>query len=121
MCSTSMGRTTQQEEHILTIRTGQRNGKAFMEKTPSQSRNHSMSVCRSTSKRQTILLSYGPNDMMVNPKAKYPLLDKLDEYKISHAFVEFPNSGHGLTGDPDKTKEYYQLMDEYLVEYFANN
>jgi hypothetical protein len=29
------------------------NGKAFMGKTPSQSRNHSMSVCRSTSKRQT--------------------------------------------------------------------
>jgi hypothetical protein len=48
-----MGSTTQQEEHIWTIRTGQRNGKAFMEKTPSRSRNHSMSVCRSTSKRQT--------------------------------------------------------------------
>jgi acetyl esterase/lipase len=68
-----------------------------------------------------ILLAYGPKDRMVNPKAKYPLLDKLDEYKISHDFVEFPNSGHGLTGDPDKTKEYYQLMDEYLTEYFTNN
>ncbi len=67
-----------------------------------------------------ILLAYGPKDIMVNPKAKYPLLDKLDEYKISHDFVEFPNSGHGLTGDPEKTEEYYRLMDEYLVKYFSN-
>lgn len=68
-----------------------------------------------------ILLAYGPNDKIVSVKSKYPLLEKLDEYNIPHDYVEFPNSGHGLLGDPDKTTKYYQLMDRYLEKYLNNN
>lgn len=68
-----------------------------------------------------ILLAYGPNNQMVNPKAKFELLTALDENNIEHTYIEFPNSGHGLSADPDKTEEWYKTMEEYLKKYFKNN
>lgn len=68
-----------------------------------------------------ILLAYGPNDKMVNPKTKFPLLDSLASNDIEHTYIEFPNSGHGLNADPDKTKEYFKVMEDYLVKFFSNN
>ncbi len=67
-----------------------------------------------------ILLAYGPKDKIVNVKAKYPLLDALDEYGVEHTYIEFPNSGHGLSGDPDKTEEWFSVMEDYLSKYFEN-
>ena len=68
-----------------------------------------------------ILLAYGPLDRVVNPKAKYPLLEALDRYNVEHTYIEFPNSGHGLMGDPDKTDEWFEVMEEYLGRYFENS
>ncbi len=68
-----------------------------------------------------ILLAYGPNDKMVSVKAKYPLLDALKENNVEHTYIEFPHSGHGLSADLDKTKEYFEVMTEYLNKYLANN
>lgn len=68
-----------------------------------------------------IILAYGPNDKMVNPKAKYPLLDALDANAVEYIYIEFPNSGHGLMADPDKTELYYQAMEDYLNRFFTNH
>ncbi len=68
-----------------------------------------------------ILLAYGPLDKIVNPKAKYPLLDALEKYNVEHTYIEFPNSGHGLSGDPDKTEEWFSVMEDYLNRFFENN
>lgn len=67
-----------------------------------------------------ILLAYGPNDKIVSTEAKYPLLNALKENNVEHKYIEFPNSGHGLIGDPDKTEKYYRTMDEYLEKYLSN-
>lgn len=68
-----------------------------------------------------IILAYGPKDKIVAVKAKFPLLDALEENGVEHTYIEFPNSGHGLLGDPDKTDEYYRAMDDYLDRYFTNH
>jgi acetyl esterase/lipase len=68
-----------------------------------------------------ILLAYGPNDKMVNPKAKVPLLEALERCGVEHTYIEFPNSGHGLMADPDKTAEWFRVMEEYLSRFFENN
>lgn len=67
-----------------------------------------------------ILLAYGPKDKIVTVRAKYLLLDALKDNGVEHTYIEFPNSGHGLFGDPDKTGEYYGAMEDYLGRYFTN-
>ncbi len=39
---------------------------------------------------------------------------------FAYDYIEFPNSGHGMLGDPDKSVEFYQLVDEYIERYFVN-
>lgn len=68
-----------------------------------------------------ILLAYGPKDKIVSVKAKYPLLEALEERGVEHTYIEFPHSGHGLMGDPDKTSEWFSVMENYLSSYFENN
>lgn len=64
-----------------------------------------------------MILAYGLKDNVVNPKAKYPLLEALEKYNITHDYIEFPNSGHGLLGDKDKLDVYYSKIEEYLQTY----
>jgi acetyl esterase/lipase len=68
-----------------------------------------------------ILLAYGPKDKIVNPNVKYPLLEALQNYGVEYTYIEFPNSGHGLANDPDKTSEWFDTMEEYLTKFFENN
>lgn len=67
-----------------------------------------------------ILLAYGPKDKIVTVRAKYLLLDALKDNGVEHTYIEFPNSGHGLFGDPDKMGKYYGAMEDYLDRYFTN-
>lgn len=67
-----------------------------------------------------ILLAYGPKDKVVAVRAKFLLLDTLKNNGVEHTYIEFPNSGHGLLGDPDKANEYYRAMEDYLDRYFTN-
>jgi dipeptidyl aminopeptidase/acylaminoacyl peptidase len=68
-----------------------------------------------------IQLAYGPNDKIVNPNVKYPLLEALQNNGVEYIYIEFPNSGHGLANDPDKTYEWFDTMEEYLTKFFQNN
>jgi acetyl esterase/lipase len=68
-----------------------------------------------------ILLAYGPKDKVVNPNVKVPLLEALETYGVAHTYIEFPNSGHGLAGDPDKASEWFDTMEEYFTKYFENH
>ncbi len=64
-----------------------------------------------------MLLAYGPLDKIVSVQAKYPLLDALQIHGVEHTYIEFPHSGHGLSGDPDKTQEWFGVMEKYLSSY----
>lgn len=66
------------------------------------------------------ILGYSPRDIVVPPGIKYRLLEKLEESGIIYDYIEFPNSGHGLLHDPDKSEEFYRLTDEYIDRYFEN-
>lgn len=66
------------------------------------------------------ILAYGPKDIVVPSDIKYELLEELEQYDVTYQFIEFPNSGHGLLNDLDKSLEFYQLTDEYIDKYFEN-
>lgn len=66
------------------------------------------------------LMAYGPKDKVVPVALKYLLFDALDAHGVPHDYIEFPHSGHGLLGDPDRTQEFYDKMDEYIATYFEN-
>lgn len=67
-----------------------------------------------------VILAYGPNDKVVPPVVKLPLLEALEKCGVVHDFIEFPNSGHGLLSDSDKMQAYYQTMEDYFGRYFTN-
>ena len=67
-----------------------------------------------------LLMAYGSKDKIVPPGVKVPLLEKLDEHHVTYQYIEFPNSGHGLLGDPDKLLEYHKAMLEYCEKFFKN-
>lgn len=64
------------------------------------------------------ILAYGPKDTVVPTNLKYLLFDAMDAAGAPYVYIEFPNSGHGLQNDPDKSVEYYSLADEYIAKYF---
>lgn len=68
-----------------------------------------------------MLMAYGPNDKLVPPNVKIPLLDALEKYNVNYKYIEFPHSGHALLGDPDKLQEYFEAMDDFVIRYFDNS
>lgn len=64
------------------------------------------------------ILAYGVNDKVVDVNLKYVLMEKLEEYGVTYDYIEFPNSGHAMTSDPDKTQEYLDKIEEYIDRYF---
>ena len=67
-----------------------------------------------------ILMAYGANDKIVPPQIKLPFIEKLDGYRTDYQYIEFPNSGHGLLGDSEKSKEYHAAMMEFAEKYFTH-
>lgn len=67
-----------------------------------------------------MLIAYGVNDKIVPPKIKEPLLENLKKYNVTHDYLLFPNSGHGLLGDKNMLLDYHQKMMEYADKYFEN-
>lgn len=66
------------------------------------------------------IIAYGPNDKVVPTGIKYKLIEKFDKNNVVYDYIEFPNSGHGLLNDLDKSEEFYKLTDEYIEKYFEN-
>lgn len=67
------------------------------------------------------VMAYGPKDKVVPVQLKYSLIDALEEYGIDYTYIEFPNSGHGMLFDPEKTQEYVNTIQFYLEKYMDNH
>lgn len=65
------------------------------------------------------LSAYGPRDKVVPIDLKYRLLNRLDSIGIINNYIEFPNSGHSMIGDPDKSQEFLDKALEYCNKYFG--
>jgi pimeloyl-ACP methyl ester carboxylesterase len=63
------------------------------------------------------LIGYGPYDKLVPIKTGRALIRALEENGVTHDYVEFSNSGHGLNRDPDKAALFVQLIERYLQRY----
>ncbi|MDO4620268.1 MAG: prolyl oligopeptidase family serine peptidase [Lachnospiraceae bacterium] len=76
-------------------------------------------ICSSCLRSRThqFVVAYGPNDKIVPVNLKYDLLDALRVNGVDYSYIEFPNSGHAMAFDPDKTKEYLDTVNAYLENY----
>ncbi len=63
------------------------------------------------------LILHGPRDYFIPYSNAVALDAKLTEFGVKHAFVVFPNSGHGLDNDPDSTTKTDELFAEYVGNY----
>ena len=65
------------------------------------------------------LCAYGAQDKIVPFESAKRLTDAFDRFGIAYDYIEFPNSGHMLSNDPDKTDLFFTKLDEYLAKYVA--
>lgn len=66
------------------------------------------------------LAAFGAKDEAVRPVHRERLEKALTRFKVPHKCVVFPNSGHMLFMDPDKTAEYRQMVLDYARQYFKD-
>ncbi|MGM9680683.1 MAG: alpha/beta hydrolase [Eubacteriales bacterium] len=66
------------------------------------------------------IIAYGPKDKIVPVGLKYTLIEAFDKYGVTYEYIEFPNSGHAMALDSEKSQEYADKVDEYLSRYFEN-
>lgn len=64
------------------------------------------------------IIGYGLIDHCVPLSQKYYLMDALDKYQVSYAYIEFPKSNHGMYNDLDKMQEFLDKSLEYADKYF---
>lgn len=65
------------------------------------------------------VIMHGLKDNIV-PYANAVILDeKLTEAGVRHDLIPFPNSGHGLSDDPDCTSASYALWIQYAADYLT--
>lgn len=67
------------------------------------------------------VMAYGPKDKIVRVNLKYELIKALDQHGVDYTFIEFPNSGHAMLFDPEKTHEYVDTVNMYLEKYMENH
>ncbi|NCA92878.1 alpha/beta hydrolase [bacterium] len=68
------------------------------------------------------LMAYGEKDALVpfsNAQRLYDRLNGLNENKVK--LVSFPNSGHDLSDDPDKTAEAQSVLAQAALRYFPSD
>ncbi len=63
------------------------------------------------------VLGHGRKDTVVPFSNAEALNAALETNGVTHVFVEFPNSGHGLDKDPDETNRMYTLLGQYAQTY----
>ena len=63
------------------------------------------------------VLGHGRKDTVVPFSNAEALNAALETNGVTHVFVEFPNSGHGLDKDPDETNRMYTLLSQYAQTY----
>ena len=63
------------------------------------------------------VLGHGCKDTVVPFSNAEALNAALETNGVTHVFVEFPNSGHGLDKDADATSQMYTLLSQYAQTY----
>ncbi|MDR2835028.1 MAG: alpha/beta hydrolase [Bacteroidales bacterium] len=67
------------------------------------------------------ILAYGMIDELVPYSNATRLDEKLIQFGVPHKLIAFPNSGHSLSNDSEKTNEYYSTLIEYLDIYLPKD
>lgn len=65
------------------------------------------------------ILAYGDKDDIVAPTQSPRLKAALDNAGIVNTAIEFPNSGHSLDSDADKTVVMYDTLAQYIHTFFG--
>lgn len=65
------------------------------------------------------ILAYGEKDNLVSYSNALRLKDKLEEHRIDHKLINYPNSGHDLNNDPDKSQEYWETLTYFIAKYMT--
>ena len=65
------------------------------------------------------VLGHGRKDTIVPFSNAEALNAALETNGVTHVFVEFPNSGHGLDKDADATSRMYTLLSQYAQTYLG--
>ncbi len=63
------------------------------------------------------IICHGMKDTVVPYSNAVSLDAKLTQYGITHDFISYPNSGHGLESDAEQARYAEELMVKYLNEY----
>lgn len=63
------------------------------------------------------VLAYGMKDELVSYTNATKLNDTLQAHGVDHRLILYPNSGHGLNNDLDKSTEYMQTLVSFLNTY----
>ncbi|GHT22905.1 hypothetical protein FACS189430_05370 [Bacteroidia bacterium] len=63
------------------------------------------------------ILAYGMKDELVSYSNATRMDGKLTEKGVAHKLITFPNSGHSLGNDPDKSDEYWKVVYQYFNKY----
>ena len=63
--------------------------------------------------------AYGVYDKVCPFDSVKHLVKALEDNKVTHTYIEFPNSGHALQNDDSLYLKYMQTVEEYLSAYMA--
>lgn len=80
--------------------------------------NSSSAVSLVTSSSVPIIMAYGAKDWLVKPLHYQAMERAYKQYSRPYTLIVYPNSGHELDGDPDKTQLLQQTVKDYLRHYF---
>ena len=65
------------------------------------------------------IFAYGGKDWLIKPDHYHALQAKYDSLGRSYDLIVFPNSGHDLMQDKDRSERYDSIMNAYCKRYFG--
>lgn len=71
-----------------------------------------------TPKTVPTLFAYGGKDTTVIPLHGKKLKEALEQNKVPHLWIDYPNSTHVLAEDPDVPLKYHQAVKQFARDYF---
>ena len=98
-------------------------GQPFTKETAEQAAPAMMAASPSgnvTAETVPTVICHGQKDTVI-PYADAQILDnQLTTYGVTHTFLTFPNSGHGLEADPDMAAQAAEVYDSYVQTYLLD-
>lgn len=65
------------------------------------------------------VMGYGELDLVVPAGNHRAILQKLQENKVTHSYISYPNSGHGLWFDDESDTLFWEKLDDFCKVYFG--